>query len=58
MCFVTINESENKNISGGSDNGSAPNRRQVIIWTNADPVHWRIYAAQEGDDLYEYLTCH
>ena len=35
----------------GLDNGLAPNRRQVIIWTNADPIHWRIYAAQGGDGL-------
>ena len=25
-----------------------PNRRQAIIWTNADPVHRRIYAALGG----------
>ena len=25
------------------DKGLAPNRRQVIIWINADPVHWLIY---------------
>ena len=24
---------------------------QAIIWTNADPVHWRIYAALGGDEL-------
>ena len=24
---------------------SAPNRRQTIIWTNADRIHWRIYAS-------------
>ena len=29
----------------------APNRRQAIIWTNADPIHWRIYAALGGDEL-------
>ena len=29
------------NIS--SENGVAPNRRQAIIWTNADPIHWSIY---------------
>ena len=29
----------------------APNTRQAIIWTNADPIHWRIYAAQGGDEL-------
>ena len=29
----------------GSGNGLAPNRRQTITWTYADPVHWRIYAA-------------
>ena len=28
-----------------------PNRRQAIIWTNADPIHWRIYAALGGDEL-------
>ena len=25
--------------------------RQAIIWTNADPIHWRVYAAQGGDEL-------
>ena len=29
----------------GLDNGSAPNRRQAIIWTNTETVHWRICAA-------------
>ena len=24
----------------GSDNILAPKRRQAIIWTNADPIHW------------------
>ena len=33
------------------DNGLAPNRPQAIIWTNADPIHWRIYAALVGDNL-------
>ena len=26
-------------------------RRQAIIWTDADPIHWRIYAALGGDEL-------
>ena len=34
----------------GLDNGLAPNRRQAIIWTNADPIHWRIYAAPWWDE--------
>ena len=34
-----------------SDNGLAPNRRQAIIWTNADPNNWRIYAVLGGDEL-------
>ena len=34
----------------------APNRRQAVIWTNADPVHWRIYAALGGDELKLPLT--
>ena len=29
----------------------APNRRQAITWTNADPVHRRIYAAPGEDEL-------
>ena len=32
----------------GLDNGLAPNRRQAIIWINADLIHWRIYAALGG----------
>ena len=32
----------------GLDNGLAPNRRQAIIRTNADPIHWRIYVALGG----------
>ena len=35
----------------GLDNGLAPNRRQAIIWTNADPINWRIYATLGGDEL-------
>ena len=38
-------------VSIGSGNGLAPVRRQAITWTNADPVHWRIYAALGGDEL-------
>ena len=38
-----------------SDNGLAPNRRQPIIWTNADPIHWRIYVAL-GEDVLT-LNC-
>ena len=46
-------------VSIGSGNGLAPNRRQAITWTNAYPVHWRIYAAllhgettEEGNRRY------
>ena len=35
----------------GLDNGLAPNSQQAINLTNADPIHWRIYAALEADDL-------
>ena len=28
-----------------------PNRRQATIWTNADPINWRIYATLGGDEL-------
>ena len=30
---------------------SQPIRRQAIIWTNSEPVHWRIYVALGGDEL-------
>ena len=29
----------------------APKRRQAIIWTNADLIHWRMYAALGVDEL-------
>ena len=32
-------------------------KRQVITWTNADPVHRRIYAALRGDELIKWLCC-
>ena len=32
----------------------APNRRQAIIWTNTDPIHWRLYAALVGDGLMPF----
>ena len=28
--------------------------RQAIFWTNADPIHWRIYAALGGDELTDH----
>ena len=38
-------------VTIGSDNGLAPSRRQAIIWTSADSVHWRIIVALGGDEL-------
>ena len=38
----------------GLNNGLVPNKRQAIIWTNAGPIHWRIYAALGGDELTHY----
>ena len=35
----------------GLHNGLVPNRQQAIIWTNVDPIHWRIYMALGGDEL-------
>ena len=34
----------------GLDNGLVPNRQQGIIWTNADRIRWRIYAALLGTE--------
>ena len=38
-------------VNIGSSNGMALNRRQAITWTNADPVHRRIYAALGWGEL-------
>ena len=35
-------------VSVGSDYDLPPSRRQAIIWTNADPVHRRIYVTLGG----------
>ena len=40
-----------KNPAFGSDIGLSPFRYQAIIWTNADPINWCIYAALGGDEL-------
>ena len=42
-------------MSIGLGNGLAPIRRQAIMWTNADPVYWCIYAALEGDKLIQLI---
>ena len=39
---ICSHESNWHKASTGSGNGLAPNRRQAIIWTIADPIHWRI----------------
>ena len=31
------------------------NRRQAIIWTDADTIHWRIYVAMGGDELTQLI---
>ena len=42
--FFQVFQTLQEPCSIGLDNGLASNRRQVIIWTNADPIHWRLYA--------------
>ena len=44
--------SQLENIS--SDNDLAPKRRQAIIWTNYDVIHWRVKALL---GLYELNLC-
>ena len=61
LCFdsnfteVCCQGSNRQYVSIGLSNGLAPNRRQAITWTNADPVHWSIYAALGGDELRLWL---
>ena len=59
---VTGPKWQSASISPG--NGLAPHMRQGISWTNADPVHWRIYVALGGDELvrevgyfYDFVLC-
>ena len=35
----------------GLESALVPNRRHPIIWTNADPIHWRINTTPGGDVL-------
>ena len=35
--------SNSQYASTGSDNGLVLNRRQAIIWSNANPVHWHMW---------------
>ena len=42
----------------GSGNGLAPNRRQAIVWTNADLINWRIYTTLKGDELRRAILYH
>ena len=37
-------------------NGKAPIRRQAIIWCNAHPILWRIYAALGKDELISWFN--
>ena len=35
----------------------AQNKQQTIVWTNADPIHWRVSAAiGEHELIMAYLT--
>ena len=48
------------NPASSLDNGSAPTKRQAIIWTNADLIHWCIHAALGVEELMiamEYVHC-
>ena len=40
----------------GSANGSAPNRRQAIVWTKGGLVNWRTYASLGRNDLMPKYT--
>ena len=39
----------------GADNGLAPIRQQVIIWTKYDRVYWQMYASLDIDELTKAL---
>ena len=39
----------------GLDNAFASNRRQAIIWTNADLIRWRMYTTLGGDEIRDFV---
>ena len=47
--FIPLRPIDKNSI--GLDNGLAPNRRQTIIWTYVEQIHWRTYEALGGDEL-------
>ena len=51
LTFVPKGPIDNEPARIGSNNGLAPNRRQAIVWTNAEPNQWHIHAALGGDEL-------
>ena len=58
--FLVLNENvtistQISHASFASGNVLAPNRRQAITWSNADPVYPSIYAAPGGDE-FKLLT--
>ena len=55
---VCSQESYWQQHSTGSDNGLAPNKQQAIIQTNADLIHWCIYAALGGDEIIDTVSYH
>ena len=46
--FIRIQLTINEHCLG---NGLSPVRRQAITWTDADPVHWRIYQSGTKPNL-------
>ena len=45
-------------VNIGSDNGLAPTRRQAIIWTNVNPIDWRIFAALGRYELIDLIAAY
>ena len=54
---ICSQESNWQYASIGWGKGLVLKRRQVITWTNADLVHWRIYVTLGGDELNSACWC-
>ena len=55
MKSILVNFSQKFVPKGLIDYNPVPNRWQAIIWSNADMIHWRIYAALGGVELNLYV---
>ena len=51
-------ESKWQCVKIGLGNGLAPSRRQAMVWTNVDPVHWDLYTSLGLGEITLHILTH